>query len=155
MPPLPRKNCNARGEGFVVVQFLLLGLIFWLPDWVMLNLLPSAFGMVLKYAGYALLVWAGLNLGRNLTPLPKPKTDAQLVTTGVFAWMRHPIYSALMLISFGSSLERGNLIAFGLSLCLTILLEFKSRREEAWLCDQFSEYAAYRLRVKKFFPGLY
>lgn len=139
----------------MVVQFALLGLIFWLPEWVIVKLFPSVFASSLKYAGYALLIWAGISLGRNLTPLPKPKTDAQLVTTGVFAWMRHPIYSALMLISFGSSLERGNLIAFALSLCLTILLEFKSRREEAWLCEQFSGYAAYRLRVKKFIPGLY
>ncbi len=139
----------------MVVQFALLGLIFWLPDVVTWHFLPSSIGMILKYFGFALLLWAGISLGRNLTPLPKPKTDAQLVTTGLFAWMRHPIYSALMLISFGSSLERGNLIAFALSLCLTILLEFKSRREEAWLCEQFSGYAAYRLRVKKFFPGLY
>jgi protein-S-isoprenylcysteine O-methyltransferase Ste14 len=98
---------------------------------------------------------AGLNLGRNLTPLPKPKIDAQLVTTGIFARMRHPIYTALMLITFGTSLERGDLIALILSACLVVLLEFKSRREEIWLLEQFSDYAAYRVRVKKFLPGIY
>ena len=95
------------------------------------------------------------NLGRNLTPLPKPKADAQLVTSGLFAWIRHPIYSALMLLTFGSSLERGHLIALILSACLAVLLEFKSRREESWLLEQFPEYAAYRSRVKKFLPGIY
>ena len=139
----------------MIVQFVLLGLIFWLPSFPAFAFPPSVLGTVLKYAGFAPLVWAGLNLGRNLTPLPKPKADVQLVTSGLFAWIRHPIYSALMLLTFGSSLERGHLIALILSACLAVLLEFKSRREESWLLEQFSEYAAYRLRVEKFFPGIY
>jgi protein-S-isoprenylcysteine O-methyltransferase Ste14 len=145
---------------FVVVQFVLLGLIFGLPVFPGFAFPVGVFsigmiGSVLKYAGFALLVWAGLNLGRNLTPLPKPKTDARLVTNGLFAWMRHPIYTALMLLAFGSSLERGHLMALILSACLTVLLEFKSRREESWLLEQFPDYAAYRSRVKKFLPGIY
>jgi protein-S-isoprenylcysteine O-methyltransferase Ste14 len=149
------RTWNARGELFVIVQFVLLGLIFWLPAFPTFAFPASIIGTVLKNVGLVLIIWAGLNLGRNLTPLPKPKSDAQLVTTGLFAWMRHPIYTALMLLTFGSSLERGHLIALLLSACLAILLEFKSRREEAWLLEQFSGYAAYRLRVKKFFPGIY
>jgi protein-S-isoprenylcysteine O-methyltransferase Ste14 len=149
------RTWNARGELFVIVQFVLLGLIFWLPAFPGFAFPASVIGTVLKNVGFALILWAGLNLGRNLTPLPKPKSDAQLVTSGLFAWMRHPIYTALMLLTFGASLERGHLIALILSACLAILLEFKSRREEAWLLEQFSEYAAYRLRVKKFFPGIY
>jgi protein-S-isoprenylcysteine O-methyltransferase Ste14 len=151
----PSTAWNARGEFFVIVQFVLLGLIFWLPIFSAFVFPASLFGTVLKSLGFALLVLAGLNLGRNLTPLPKPKTDAQLVTTGLFAWMRHPIYTALMLITFGTSLERGDLIALILSTCLAVLLEFKSRREEAWLLEQFPSYAAYRVRVKKFLPGIY
>ena len=139
----------------MIVQFVLLGLIFWLPIFSAFTFLASPIGTVLKYAGFALLVWAGLNLGRNLTPLPKPKSDAQLVTSGIFAWMRHPIYTALMLLTFGSSLERGHLIALILSACLMVLLEFKSRREESWLLEQFPDYALYRSRVKKFLPGIY
>jgi protein-S-isoprenylcysteine O-methyltransferase Ste14 len=149
------RTWNARGELFVIVQFVLLGLIFWLPAFPTFAFPASVIGTVLKNAGLALVIWAGLNLGRNLTPLPKPKSDAQLVVSGLFAWMRHPIYTALMLLTFGSSLERGHLIALILSACLAVLLEFKSRREEAWLLEQFSEYAAYRSRVKKFFPGVY
>jgi protein-S-isoprenylcysteine O-methyltransferase Ste14 len=155
MPSAPRSSWNARGEVFLIAQFVLLGLIFWLPAFPTFAFPASVIGTVLKNAGLALVIWAGLNLGRNLTPLPKPKRDAQLVTSGLFAWMRHPIYTALMLLTFGSSLERGHLIALILSTCLAILLEFKSRREEAWLLEQFPDYAAYRLRVKKFFPGIY
>jgi protein-S-isoprenylcysteine O-methyltransferase Ste14 len=146
---------NARGEYFVIVQFVLLGLIFWLPVFPAFVFPAGSIGTILKYLGFVLLVLAGLNLGRNLTPLPKPKRDAQLVTSGVFSLMRHPIYTALMLVTFGASLERGDLIALILSMSLAILLEFKSRREEIWLLEQFSDYAAYRVRVKKFLPGIY
>jgi protein-S-isoprenylcysteine O-methyltransferase Ste14 len=153
--PSSQPAWNARGEFFVIAQFVLLGLIFWLPIFSAFAFPASSIGTILKYLGFALLVLAGLNLGRNLTPLPKPKIDAQLVTTGIFARMRHPIYTALMLITFGTSLERGDLIALILSACLVVLLEFKSRREEIWLLEQFSDYAAYRVRVKKFLPGIY
>ena len=139
----------------MIAQFVLLGLIFGFPVFPAFAFPASWIGSILKYLGFVLLVVAGLNLGRNLTPLPKPKTDAQLVTSGVFAWMRHPIYSALMLLSFGTALERGDLLTLILSVGLTVLLEFKSRREEAWLLEQFPGYAAYRERVKKFWPGLY
>jgi protein-S-isoprenylcysteine O-methyltransferase Ste14 len=139
----------------VIVQFVLLGLIFWLPVFPAFVFPASLIGTILKYLGFALLVWAGLNLGRNLTPLPKPKADAQLVTTGIFAWIRHPIYSALMLLTFGTALERGDLIALIFSACLAVLLEFKSRREEIWLLEKFPGYAVYRARVKKFIPSIY
>ena len=139
----------------MILQFMLLALIFWLPDFAAFGFPAGVIGTVLKYLGFALLIAAGLNLGRNLTPLPKPKDDAQLVTNGIFAWMRHPIYTALMLLTFGSSLERGHLIALILSACLMVLLEFKSRREESWLLEQFPDYALYRSRVKKFLPGIY
>ena len=146
---------NARGEVFVIAQFVLLGLIFCLPVFPAFTFPASQIGTLFKYLGFVVLVLAGLNLGRNLTPLPKPKSDAQLVTTGIFAWLRHPIYSALMLLTVGAALERGDLIALILSMCLAILLEFKSQREESWLLEQFPEYAAYRSRVKKFLPGVY
>jgi protein-S-isoprenylcysteine O-methyltransferase Ste14 len=153
--PSSQTGWNARGEFFVIVQFVLLGLIFWLPVFPAFAFPASSFGTVLKYLGIVLLIGAGLNLGRNLTPLPKPKADAQLVTTGIFARMRHPIYTALMLITFGTAFERGDLIALILSAYLAALLEFKSQREETWLLEQFPGYATYRLRVKKFIPGIY
>ncbi len=139
----------------MVLQFLLLALIFFLPAVAIGQFSSLLLGSVMKFFGWILLIWAALSLGRNLTPLPKPKTDAQLVTSGAFAWMRHPIYSALLLLSFGASLERGHGIALGLCVCLAVLLELKSRREEAWLLEQFAAYAEYRDRVKKFIPMIY
>ncbi len=128
----------------MVAQFILLALIFLLPDTDFLRFQATFLGTILKFLGWALLLWAGLSLGKNLTPLPKPKENASLITTGAFAWMRHPIYTALMLLTFGGSLERGHGLALLFSMCLVVLLEFKSRREEQWLLEQFVDYAAYK-----------
>jgi protein-S-isoprenylcysteine O-methyltransferase Ste14 len=143
---------NSRGEAYVLVQFILLALIFFLPDTHFLRFQSTILGTILKFTGWALLLWAGFSLGKNLTPLPKPKENASLITSGAFAWMRHPIYTALMLLTFGGSLERGHGLGLILALCLAVLLKFKSRREEQWLLEQFSDYAVYKTRVKKFIP---
>lgn len=146
---------NARGEIYVLVQFVLLSLIFFLPEMETLRFQGWVIGTILKFLGWALILWAVVSLGRNLTPLPKPKSDAKLITSGAFAWMRHPIYTGLILLTFGSALERGHGLALLFALCLTVLLEFKSRREEQWLLEQFSQYATYQKLVKKFIPLIY
>ena len=150
---------NTRGEVFVVVQFILLiALVLWRDPvgWPRLEL-PAllAMGFALRWLGLLVLLVAGLGLGRNLTALPKPKSDGSLVTTGLYALVRHPIYAGLLAFAFGLALERGSLVSLVLSVALLVLLEFKSRREEAWLLERFPEYAAYQKRVRKFVPGVY
>ena len=144
---------------FVVVQFILLiALVLWRDPvgWPRLEL-PAllAMGFALRWLGLLVLLVAGLGLGRNLTALPKPKSDGSLVTTGLYALVRHPIYAGLLAFAFGLALERGSLVSLLLSVALLVLLEFKSRREEAWLLERFPEYAAYQKRVRKFVPGVY
>jgi protein-S-isoprenylcysteine O-methyltransferase Ste14 len=146
---------QARGGWFVVAQFVLLGLVFFAPDGF------SRFGArawaawVFGVAGWALFIWARISLGRNLTAFPRPRDDGTLVTSGAFAFSRHPIYSAVMLWALAGVFGRGSWVALGFTVALMVLLEFKSRREEAFLLERFPEYAAYRARVKKFVPGVY
>ena len=60
-----------------------------------------------------------------------------------------------MLWALAGVFGRGSWVALGFTVALMVLLEFKSRREEAFLLERFPEYAAYRARVKKFVPGVY
>jgi protein-S-isoprenylcysteine O-methyltransferase Ste14 len=88
-----------RGEWYVAIQFLLFGLIFFVPllapklvkwpnPW---NMIAIGLGVALALIG-GLLVLAGiLSLGRNLTAVPYPKEDAELVESGAFRFVRHPI----------------------------------------------------------------
>jgi protein-S-isoprenylcysteine O-methyltransferase Ste14 len=150
-----KKDWQARGGWFVVAQFALLGFIFFAPDPIPSFEVPTWLAWAFTLTGWGLLIWAAFSLGRNLTPLPHPRDDGTLVTTGVFGVVRHPIYSALMLLAVGSALGRGSWFALTLTVALSVLLEFKSRLEEAKLLERFPTYAAYRSRVKKFVPWVY
>lgn len=146
-----------RGEGWVAVQFLLLGLILVspvvqsipMPIWLRLP------GILVILIGGSMSALAMLNLGTNLTPFPKPKSSGYLVKSGVYALARHPIYSGIIIASFGWALATGTPIGLVLALLLFVFFDFKSRREEAWLCETYPEYPDYQTRVKKLIPFLY
>jgi len=151
---------GTRGEWYVVVQMALLALIALAPlvpgqpDWP-LALAARGLGLLLGVAGLALALAGLLGLGRNLSALPHPIDDAQLVVGGVYGLARHPIYGGLMAGSLGWALLANSLLSLVFALGLWLLFEFKSRREETQLLARFPAYAGYRQRVRKFFPWLY
>lgn len=105
--------------------------------------------------GGALLVAGLVRLGRSLTPLPFPKDGAGLTTTGPFAWVRHPIYSGVLVLSLGWALCVEGWLTLGYVAALFVLLDVKARREEAWLAEKFPEYARYKERVRRLIPFVY
>jgi protein-S-isoprenylcysteine O-methyltransferase Ste14 len=154
-------SLGPRGEGWVVLQFVLLpavalaGLVdggAWSGTAASLTALV---GLALM-AGGALLLGRGLlDLGGNLTPVPRPREDAQLVETGVYARVRHPIYGGLMLTAVGWGLAAASPLALLLAIALVPFFELKSRREELWLVERFSGYEDYAARTQRFVPYLY
>jgi protein-S-isoprenylcysteine O-methyltransferase Ste14 len=102
------------------------------------------------------LILAGLfSLGSNLTAVPRPKEDANMVEHGAYRWVRHPIYSGIILGAFGLSLLRGGWLGLLYALILFIFFDLKTRREEDWLREKYDGYAAYQKRVCKLIPFLY
>ena len=73
------------------------------------------------------------DLGAAMTPLPRPRDGAELVETGVYALVRHPIYGGLVLVAFGWALVRASIVAAILAAVLATVLHLKSVREERWL----------------------
>jgi len=152
-----------RGEWYVVLQAGLLilvaigpctwpGLPAWSPGWSRLGTIG---GGLLFLAGALLAVAGAVNLGRNLTPLPRPKDDATLVVVGAYRLVRHPIYSGLAAMAFGWGLWVNSWPTLGYALLLFVFFDCKSRREERWLREKFPEYAAYQRRVRKLIPFVY
>jgi protein-S-isoprenylcysteine O-methyltransferase Ste14 len=146
-----------RGEGWFLIQLALFALIVaaarlgtWpLPGWLV------ALGAALLAAGGVFGTLGLLALGRNLSPFPKPIAGGQLVTTGVYGIVRHPIYTGLILGTLGWSLLMRAPAGLALFVALFVFFDLKSRREETWLLESYPDYRAYRARVKKLIPWVY
>ncbi|MFN8547010.1 MAG: isoprenylcysteine carboxylmethyltransferase family protein [Candidatus Eisenbacteria bacterium] len=152
-----------RGEWYVVAQVALGALIAigpreapGLPRWSSpARSITNPLGFVLVVAGCLFFIAALLRLGKNLTPLPHPKSDSTLTTTGPYAVARHPIYSGALAATLGWSLVVRSWVTVLLVAALFLLLDRKARREERWLEAKFPEYAAYRGRVRRLIPFIY
>lgn len=106
--------------------------------------------------GAAILVGKGLvDLGNNLTPLPYPRQDGQLVQSGVYGIVRHPLYSGITLAAKAYAIGQLSLSHFGAMLLLVAFFDFKANQEEIWLSERYPEYLNYRQRVKKLVPWIY
>ncbi len=123
---------------------------------------PFGFPIELRALGVPILVVGGimgtaglLSLGSNLSPFPKPIEGGQLVTTGAYRFVRHPIYTGLILGTLGWGLLAGSLLGVGLAIVMLIFFDFKSRREEEWLVEKYHGYSDYRRRVRKLIPWVY
>lgn len=112
-------------------------------------------GVALIGSGSALAVRAVYDLRSALSPFPKPLADAPLVETGAFRWIRHPIYTGLLLASAGWGLASGSIWALVATGILALVLDAKSRREEAWLVATHPGYEGYRRRTRRFAPFVY
>jgi protein-S-isoprenylcysteine O-methyltransferase Ste14 len=93
-------------------------------------------------------------LGKNRTPFPQPRAGSELVQHGIYARVRHPLYTSVMLASLGWALIWQSVAAFVAALTLIPFFLAKARREERWLREQFPGYADYERRVPRFVPGL-
>ena len=109
----------------------------------------------MMFAGSSLLLTGLIRLGRGLTPLPYPKDGAQLIQTGPFAVVRHPMYCGGLCLAFGWALYIQGWLTLGYVIALFVFLDAKSRREERWLAEKFPAYATYRRRVRKLIPFIY
>jgi protein-S-isoprenylcysteine O-methyltransferase Ste14 len=104
----------------------------------------------------AWLILQGFNdLGDSLTPVPRPRSDANLVETGIYRRLRHPIYAGLIAGALGWAGLTAMLGVLLVAVLLAAFLDAKARREEAWLLDRYEGYAEYRRRTKRFVPGIY
>ena len=156
-------DLGPHGEGWVVGQVALIGLVVVLglpgprriPPESVIGWVGFLLGVAAIGIGAWLLIRGVADLGRSLSPLPRPRPDGRLIDTGIYARLRHPIYAGMIVAAFGWSALTGSLGALVATLLLAVFLDAKARREEAWLLERYDGYADYRRRSKRFLPGIY
>jgi protein-S-isoprenylcysteine O-methyltransferase Ste14 len=116
-------------------------------------------GLALAALGLAVLLWALWNhfrVNRNIVNIsPEPNAGNQLVQSGLYRFVRHPIYTGAMLAAFGTALAHGHIIPLLIALGLVAFFTYKSTFEESLLMQVYPEYAAYRQRTGRFLPRLF
>ncbi|MBA2761552.1 MAG: isoprenylcysteine carboxylmethyltransferase family protein [Segetibacter sp.] len=112
-------------------------------------------GLVLSIIGIALIIISSITLKKNLTPFPSPKDNSTLITTGVYKYIRHPIYTGILFTTAGYGVYSENTLRLLVFITMLILFVSKAAYEEALLIKKFPQYKTYKTRTAALFPGLY
>ena len=113
-----------------------------------------ALGFVLLSVGGYFGIAGVIVLGKNRTPFPQPRAGSQLIQHAIYARVRHPLYTSVMLASLGWALIWQSVASFVAALALLPFFHAKARREERWLNQTFTGYVDYARRVPRFLPRL-
>jgi protein-S-isoprenylcysteine O-methyltransferase Ste14 len=113
----------------------------------------SLIGRVAVLSGLTIIGLAAVNLGTALTPTPMPKEAASLRTTGLFRFVRHPIYSGVLLAVLGTLIGSRSFVKLALGLFVLAFFTLKARWEERRLTETYPEYSAYCAVTPRFVPS--
>jgi protein-S-isoprenylcysteine O-methyltransferase Ste14 len=109
-------------------------------------------GLALWAAGLGLAIWARLYIGRNWGMPMSRREHPELVTTGPYRFVRHPIYSGLILGFTGTALAT-SLFGLIVAAAVTVFFSYSAAREEKFLAEEFpATFPPYKARTKMLIP---
>lgn len=143
---------------------LTLMLVLLMTDWLRIGPLAWRFvprhsaliwvGVALTVAGTALAIWARACLGRNWSDKVVLKVDHELIRSGPYRYLRHPIYSGVLLAVGGTALTVGEVRGIAALALLGTNYYVKATREERILAENFGDaFAEHKRKTGFFLPG--
>ena len=138
----------------VFLQFFIISLHFFkwelIPEKQIIQVTPFSYfvGFLIIIIAFIILLVAIKDLGRNLSPFPRPLSNSNLVTRGIYRFTRHPMYYSLIFISFGVFITKLSIYYLFLSISLALIIKFKIALEEQYLKNKFQNYFLYKNEVK-------
>ena len=113
-------------------------------------------GLLFMLLGAGLNIFGRFNLGKNWSDHIKIYQSHQLVTSGAYSWVRHPLYASLIWMFYGSAMIYANLPAFLLNTFIFLpAMYFRAKQEEKMLAREFSGYEEYKKKVGMFWPRFF
>jgi len=159
----PHRDPNRRGRDFkgISVGYIALeGIILVLAPiehfvrLVQVPLVQLIVGAILVVTGLGMALLSYRALGRNFRIYAAPRRSGTLVQSGIYAWVRHPMYTGVIIMFAGYWLFWGSLLSIPLWLAFSILYVVKAAKEEQVLIERFPEYEEYRKHTGRFLPFL-
>jgi len=138
----------------VFLQFFIISLHFFqwefLPQKQLVQASPFSYflGILIIIIALIIMLVSIKDLGRNLSPFPRPINNSNLVTKGIYRFMRHPMYYSLIFISIGVFIIKLSIYYLFLTISLALIIIFKISLEEQYLNNKFKNYLLYKNEVR-------
>jgi protein-S-isoprenylcysteine O-methyltransferase Ste14 len=144
---------NASSKSYGLVQSTLLvafaSAVLWdrTPPLFMMTAVSTAVARAVCLLGLLMIAAAVFELRRVIQIAPAPKEGGSLVTSGIYRWFRHPIYTAMLLEVFGLFLLNPRVFVGLAAVACAVFLFLKVRFEERLLSERYEGYTDYRART--------
>ena len=138
----------------VFLQFFIISLHFFqwefIPQKQIIQASPFSYllGILIIIIAGIIMLFSIKDLGRNLSPFPRPINNSSLVTRGIYRFTRHPMYYSLIFISIGFFIIKLSIYYLFLTISLALIIKFKIALEEKYLMNKFKNYLLYKKEVK-------
>jgi protein-S-isoprenylcysteine O-methyltransferase Ste14 len=140
---------------FVFIQgLILLAYLLFDDKSLEIGLFFQILGLVLTFSGGCILLISMYQLKKHLSPFPSPKSNSKLIKSGMFRFVRHPIYSAIICMAVGYCIYTQSLMRIFITMILVAFFYYKTRFEEKMLVNQFPEYQEYQKKIGRFIPRI-
>jgi protein-S-isoprenylcysteine O-methyltransferase len=137
----------------IIAAFVLPHLsIFSFVNFAPVSTALSILGLILAMGGDAFLIWARQALGRNWSQTVAAKEGHELITSGPYRYVRHPMYTGGLVAAVGSAVVAGGAFVF-LLILLGVIFIWRTGAEDKLMTELFpDEYPEYMKRTKKLIP---
>ena len=120
------------------------------------TLLTGLIADAVVLAGLIVSIWARITLGGNWSYSVTFKENHELIERGLYRYVRHPIYSGLLLMALGTAILVGKLLVFTVLVIVFLGVWIKWRQEELLLTRHFPQaYPDYKRRVRALIPHVF
>ena len=146
---------SSKKEFFLVIsQFIIIALHLIKFNLFNQKLIQGEFLTIIYTSNFLItlsliiIVFSAKDLGKSLSPMPRPKENSKLITSGIYSFFRHPMYYSLIIISFSFFLKSLTIYNLILIILLTFIISNKIKIEEEYLAKKFHNYTSYKNEVK-------